>query len=43
MLSNSSLMDIKCDDELIAQFLPELPSEETIQPIIETSIVDQMI
>lgn len=43
MLSNSSMLEIKCDNDLISNFLPTLPSEETIQPIIETSICDQMI
>ena len=42
MLS-SSAMEMKCDDELISNFLPNIPNEEAIQPIIETSICDQMI
>ncbi len=37
------MLEIKCDNDLISNFLPTLPSEETIQPIIETSICDQMI
>jgi hypothetical protein len=40
---SNMMMEIKCDDELVGQFLPGVPAEETIQPIIETSIVSQMI
>jgi hypothetical protein len=43
MINNSSMLEIKCDHELISNFLPSLPTEEAIQPIVETSICDQMI
>lgn len=43
MIGSSSMLEIKCDHELINNFLPTLPTEEAIQPIIETSICDQMI
>lgn len=37
------MLDIKCDHEMVARFLASLPSDDTIQPIIETSIIDSMI
>lgn len=42
MLS-SSILEIKCDDDLVGNILPTIPNEDAIQPIIETSICDQMI
>ena len=43
MLNSSSILEIKCDDELVDNILPNIPNEEAIQPVIETSICDQMI
>ena len=37
------MLEIKCDHQMVAKFLASLPSDETIQPIIETSIIDDMI
>ena len=34
MLNSSTMMEIKCDHELVNNFLPTLPSEEEVQPII---------
>lgn len=43
MFSSSPMLDIKCDHAMVARFLASLPSDDTIQPIIETSIIDAMI
>lgn len=37
------MLEIKCDHQMVARFLASLPTEETIQPILETSIIDSMI
>lgn len=43
MFNSSPMLEIKCDHQMVARFLASLPSEDTIQPIIETSIIDSMI
>jgi hypothetical protein len=43
MFNSSPMLEIKCDHEMVARFLASLPSDDTIQPIIETSIIDSMI
>jgi hypothetical protein len=43
MLGNSPILEIKCDNELVANYLALLPEEEAIQPIIDTGVVDRMI
>jgi hypothetical protein len=43
MFNSSPMLEIKCDHQMVARFLASLPSEEAIQPIIETSIIDAMI
>lgn len=40
---NSPILDIRCDHAMVHEFLANLPSEESIQPIIDTSICDSMI
>lgn len=43
MLSNTPMFEIRCNHPMVRKFLAMLPTEESIQPIIETSICDQMI
>ncbi len=43
MFNSTPMLEIKCDHAMVARFLSSLPSDDTIQPIIETSIIDAMI
>ena len=43
IISSTPILEIRCDHELVRSFLELLPHDETLQPIIETGVVDQMI